>query len=140
MKLSQRLLICVLIALFGAPRSVRPESPANGPRDSGRFSLVAACSQDAQWLNCQVSARDLVYDNVLLPEQKLSATLEGRLGSSVQFDLHPAQGNSQRVSIAVGMADGNTNPALARVAVEVRQGEHVVQSYGLTFPVSARAR
>ena len=135
MKLSGPFLIGILVGVFAAPASVWSESPTDSTRDSGRFSLAAACSQDGKWLNCLVSARDLVYDSVLLPEQKLSATLQGELSGSVQFELHPAQGKPQQVSLAVGMVQDGTKPALATVAVQLHEGEHVLQSYSLTFPL-----
>ena len=135
MKLSGSLLISVLVGAFAEATSVGSAPPADGNRDSGRFSLAAACSQDGKWLNCLVSARDLVYDKVLLPEQKLSATLEGRLGNAVQFELHPAQGKPQQVSLAVGMAEGSVKSSLAKVAVQLREGKQLLQSYDLTFPI-----
>jgi hypothetical protein len=105
-------------------------------RDSGRYGLSAACSRDDKWLACEVGMRDLVYDTVLLPSQKLSATLDGAMGASVQFEGHPAQGKTQLVLVAVSMVDGGSKKALARVEVQVREGEHVVQDYSVTFPVS----
>ena len=104
-------------------------------RDSGRYGLSAACSQDETFLNCQVLVRDLVYDTVLVPERKVSATLEGVLGSSVQFEGHPAQGLSHRVTVVVGMAEGSPAANLAKVALQVQEGSHVVQAYTVTFPV-----
>ena len=141
-----RLGMSVVIAALGATlvhsgSVVRSDAPsATEPkRDSGRYSLSAACGRDEKWINCQVSLRDLVYDSVLVPEQKLSATLDGGLGSSVQFEGRPAQGTPQRVTLAVGMVEGSPKANLAKVAIQVREGEHLVQDYAVTFPVATTA-
>jgi hypothetical protein len=76
-----------------------------------------------------------VYDTVLVPERKLSATLDGALGSSVQFEGHPAQGTPQRVGLAVGMAEGGRAAGLAKVALQVHEGDHLIQDCTVTFPV-----
>jgi hypothetical protein len=142
MKLSLGIVIGALGASLVHPGAfVRSDAPgATEPkRDSGRYSLSAACSRDEKWLNCQVSMRDLVYDNVLVPERKVSATLDGGLGSSVQFEGRPAQGAPQRVTLAVGMVDGSPKPDVARLVIQLHEGDHLVQDYVLTFPVAKPA-
>jgi hypothetical protein len=135
----------VLLGSLVYPRAaVLSDKPAEQvqqqARDSGRYGLSAACSHDDKWLNCQVSVRDLVYDTILVPERKLSATLEGGLGSSVQFEGHPAQGTRQRIGLAVGMAEDGPGPRLARVALQVHEGDHLIQDYTVTFPVAPKAK
>jgi hypothetical protein len=126
-----------VVMVAGVLAAEEQVSQATEPhRDSGRYGLSAACSSDSKWLSCEVGIRDLVFGNVLLPLQKLKASLDGTLGASVQVETHPAQGKPQRVGIAVTADGASTKPMVAKVVVQVREGEQVVQDYSLTFPVT----
>jgi hypothetical protein len=106
-------------------------------RDSGRYGVAASCSLDRDWVACEVSVRDLVYETLLLPPRQMKATLDGRLGESIQVETNPAQGKAGRVGISVSTPDVKATPMLAKVVVQVTEGDHVVQDYSLSFPVLA---
>ena len=139
MRLGMKVLLGFLAAALVQP-GVAAQSGDKEQRDSGRYGLAADCTHDDTWLNCKVSVRDLVYDNVLITGQKLSAKLDGALSSSLGFDGHPAQGKPQQVTVTIGMVEGSQNSPLAKVAVQVHEDEHLVQDYALTFPAPGAAR
>jgi hypothetical protein len=114
---------------------IATESRQEAKRDSGRYGVAATCSSDRDWVTCEVSVRDLVYETLLLPPRQMKATHDGRLGESIQIETNPAQGKAGRVLMSVSTHDAKTTPMLAKVVLQVTEGDHVLQDYSLSFPV-----
>jgi len=138
MRLGMKALLGFLAAALVQP-GVVAQSGDKEQRDSGRYGLAADCTHDDTWLNCKVSVRDLVYDNILFTDWKVSAKLDGALSNTIGFEGHPAQGKPQQVAVTVGMVEGSQNSPLAKVAVQVHEGENLIQDHALTFPAPSAA-
>ena len=109
--------------------------------DSGRYAFDANCVQEAEFLNCRMLLRDLVYDTVL-GEPRISAMpgkQGGGLGSLLSFEGHPAVGKPQRFVLSLNPEELQGS-RIARFLIEVHEGEHLVQRYSLAFPVTAGAQ
>lgn len=109
--------------------------------DSGRYGVEASCEPGSSpFLECGVTIRDLVYETVLVRNQKLSVTPGGALGGSLAFEGKAATGPKQTLTVALDPATDAATAAAsprARFVVEVREGEHVVQRYSFVVPVAA---
>ena len=132
---TSRILLSVVI-VGGTSRT--PDAAPERPVDSGRYGFDAVCSQDGRRLNCRLTIRDLVYDTVLgQPElSMLSTSPGGGLGTGVAFEGNPARGTPQRITWSLDPDPTSSRDEVARLLVEVREGEHLVQRHSLALTMA----
>ena len=132
----------VLVASGGAYAAFARTAEPTREFDSGRYGVEASCEPgSAPFLDCRVTIRDLVYETVLVTNQKLGLTPGGALGGRLAFEGNAARGPKQTLTVALDAAtDAATHSASprARFVVEVREGEHVVQRYSFVVPVAVK--
>jgi hypothetical protein len=120
----------------GTATEARAQAGEQRRLDSGRYAFDAACEQNAEFLNCHMIVRDLVYDTVLAEPKLTTMPVKGGggSGSALSFKGNPAAGKPQRFILSL-KEEVRTPYQIARFLVEVHEDGHVVQRYSLAFPV-----